>query len=265
MPALAIELHMAAGLLDEAVDHAEAESAAGAGPLGGVEGLEGTLAHLRRHARARVRHPQGDIVPRYGIGEGRGVALVDLRPGRLDDEPPSRRHGVARIDGQIQQRVLDLPGIGHDQGQLARQARRDLDRRAQAAAQQLDHAGHKGVEVHRPGIERLPPPEGEQPLGQLGAELGGLLGLLENLALLLIPEPPLEHLEIAGDHREKIVEIMGDAPGELADRLHLLGLAQLLFHLHPCREVPDEACRWERRVLTSPTASSMGKIVPSLR
>ena len=57
----------------------------------------------------------------------------------------------------------------------------------------------------------------------------------------LVPEPPLEHLEIAGDHREKIVEVMGDAPGELADRLHLLRLAQLLLHLDACREVADEA------------------------
>ena len=91
------------------------------------------------------------------------------------------------------------------------------------------------------GIERLPPPEGEQPLGQLGAELGGLLGLLENLALLRVLEPPLQHLEIAGDHREKIVEVMGDAPGELADGLHLLRLAQLLLHLDARREVADEA------------------------
>ena len=87
----------------------------------------------------------------------------------------------------------------------------------------------------------MPPPEGEQPLGQLGAELGGLLGLPENLALLRVLQPPLEHLEIAGDHREKIVEVMGDAAGELADGLHLLSLAQLLLHLHARREVPDEA------------------------
>ena len=87
-----------------------------------------------------VGHRQGDIAARYGIGEGRGIVLVDLRSARLDDEPPARRHGVARIDGQIQQRVLDLAGIDHDHGQLAGEPRLDLDRRAQAAPQQLDHA-----------------------------------------------------------------------------------------------------------------------------
>ena len=97
------------------------------------------------------------------------------------------------------------------------------------------------IEIDRLRVERLAPPEGEQPLGELGAELGGLLRLLENLAILRVLEPPLEHLEIAGDHREKIVEVMGDAAGELADGLHLLRLAQLLLHLDPRREVADEA------------------------
>ena len=34
---------------------------------------------------------------------------------------------------------------------------------------------------------------------------------------------------------------MGDAAGELADRLHLLRLAQLLLHLLAARQVADEA------------------------
>ena len=40
--------------------------------------------------------------------------------------------------------------------------------------------------------------------------------------------------------REKIVEVMGDAAGELADGFHLLRLAELLLHLDACREVADE-------------------------
>ena len=72
---------MAAGLLDEAVDHAEAEAAAGAGPLGGVERLEGTLADLRRHARAGVGDRQHDIGAGRGIGDGGEIVLVDVDAG----------------------------------------------------------------------------------------------------------------------------------------------------------------------------------------
>ena len=67
-----------------------------------------------------------------------------------------------------------------------------------------------------------------------------LLGLLKNLAILRLLEALLQHLEVAGDDREKVVEVMSDASGELADGFHLLRLTELLLHLDPCREVADE-------------------------
>ena len=36
----------------------------------------------------------------------------------------------------------------------------------------------------------------------------------------------LERHQIADDHREHVVEVVGQAAGELADGLHLLGLGQ---------------------------------------
>ena len=40
-----------------------------------------------------------------------------------------------------------------------------------------------------------------------------------------------QELQIADDDGEQIVEIVGDAAGELAHGLHLLRLAELLLHL----------------------------------
>jgi hypothetical protein len=37
--------------------------------------------------------------------------------------------------------------------------------------------------------------------------------------------------DVAGDAGEDVVEVVGDAAGELADRLHLLRLAQLALEL----------------------------------
>ena len=38
---------------------------------------------------------------------------------------------------------------------------------------------------------------------------------------------PGGELGVAEDHAEEVVEVVGDAAGELADGLHLLGLEQL--------------------------------------
>jgi len=47
---LAVYLHVAVRLLDEAIDHGEAEAAALADRLGGEEGFEDVLDHVLRHA-----------------------------------------------------------------------------------------------------------------------------------------------------------------------------------------------------------------------
>ncbi|MGO7580484.1 hybrid sensor histidine kinase/response regulator, partial [Rhizobium ruizarguesonis] len=40
-------------------------------------------------------------------------------------------------------------------------------------------------------------------------------------------QAPLGEIEVADDDRQHVVEIMGDAAGQLADRLHLLQLTDL--------------------------------------
>ena len=46
-----------------------------------------------------------------------------------------------------------------------------------------------------------------------------------------------DQLEPAHDRREQIVEIVGDAAGELADRLHLLRLAKRFLGLEPLADL----------------------------
>src|SRR5207248_11557166 len=101
VPELAVELDMAARLLHEAVDHAQAEPAAGAGPLRGVEWLEGALPHLLCHPGAGIRDRQRYVSAGRDLAIGGCEILVDDCPCGLDDEPTSIRHGVARIERQI--------------------------------------------------------------------------------------------------------------------------------------------------------------------
>ena len=82
--------------------------------------------------------------------------------------------------------------------------------------------------------ELLAPGEGEQPPDQLRALLGGAAGHAEDPALLLVErQPPLDQVEAAEHRGEQIVEIVRDAAGELADRVHLARLEQLALE-HAC-------------------------------
>src|SRR5690349_16954149 len=47
----------------------------------------------------------------------------------------------------------------------------------------------------------------------------------------------MEHVEVAGDDAEQVVEIMRDAAGKLPDGFHLLRLTKLLLGRAPLRQV----------------------------
>ncbi len=93
---LAFDRDVAAALLDDAVDHRQAEAGALARPLGGEEGLEDPRQHRRRHAGAGVgdrQHHVGagrDLGPVGGVG-GVDIGLVDLE--RRGGRRPAWRRG----------------------------------------------------------------------------------------------------------------------------------------------------------------------------
>ena len=88
---------------------------------------------------------------------------------------------------------------------------------------------HPLQRVERLGLERLPPGESEKLAGEPRRPVRGLgNGLDVALALLLLEVRTEEHVGRAPDHRQHVVEVVGDAACELSYRLHLLRLPKRL-------------------------------------
>ena len=228
-----IDANLPAGLAHEAVDHRQAEARALPYRLGRVERVERARDHLGPHADAAVADRQRHIRPRLGIALARG-GLVEPAVGGLDRERAAVRHGVARVDAQVQQRVFELAGVDARRPQVRRADHPHRDLRPHGAADQFLHLADQPVDVGRARVERLPARKREQAVGQRRRARRAILrGLQEALDIV---EPPLREalahaVERAGDRLQQIVEIMRDAAGELADRLHLVRLAQRLLGL----------------------------------
>ena len=225
---------MAAGLLDEAVDLRQAEPRAVADILGRVERLEGMGLNLLGHARAGVGDGDHDVLARHDLGLCRGIGLVEIGVGGLDGELAAVRHGVARIDGEIEDADLELVGIGQHPPQPAGQHGLDGDLLAQSAAQQFGHAGDKAAGIDRLGVERLAAREGEQPLGERGRPLRAAHRVLHRAVQAVAVgrgrlQRALQGFQVADDDGQEIVEIVRHAAGELADALHLLRLGKLFL------------------------------------
>ena len=104
---LGIDPHLPARLPGEAVDHRQPEPGALADRLGGEERIEGARDHVGRHAGAGVGDAERDVLPRRQVALARG-ALVEPFVGGLDGEAAAVGHGVARVDAEVEQRVLEL-------------------------------------------------------------------------------------------------------------------------------------------------------------
>ena len=130
---------------------------------------------------------------------------------------PPLRHGIARIDGEIEQRRFELARVEPHGPQIIGKIERHLDAFRHAATNPALGSLQNAVDVQRLRVERLPAGESEQLAGQAGAAIDRMANGLVHPADALEVGPALGQFQVAGNDGEKIVEVVGDAAGELSD------------------------------------------------
>src|SRR6266849_7982609 len=108
---LAVDPDIAAALLDNAIHGREAQ-ASSLRTLSGKKWLEDVRLRFRVHARTGVADGKHDVFAgRHWSVETR-IAFVERGVGSFDGESSALRHGVARIDCEVHDDLLDLAGVG---------------------------------------------------------------------------------------------------------------------------------------------------------
>ena len=158
-PGDALHLDVALGLLDEAESLAEAEAGAFADFLGGEEGLEDRFQPVRHDAVTGVGHRDRDeLAAAADLSAQRGNG-ADLADG--DRQPAFAVHGVAGVDGQIDQRRLELGDIGNGKAAGGRDIDIDAYPGADEGTDQLRHALDLRADVEHLRLQRLPAGKGQ--------------------------------------------------------------------------------------------------------
>ncbi len=203
--------------LDDAVG--DRESQPGAGLLGREERLEDPRAHFVRDARARVGDPQLHRL------------LRDVRRGG-EAQFAALHHGLGGVEHDVQDDLAHLVGVGQDGGEVWVQLVHDLGvAEDRLVADQRQGVFHHLVQVQqralRPGLTG----KIEQPFHDLPAAQRFVDDGLDVFPPWVIVGEILEHQAAVGEHtRQRIVDFVGDARGQLADGHHLLGLDHLRLH-----------------------------------
>ena len=162
------------------------------------------------------------MIARVGFGK--------LFVGCFDQEFPAVWHGVAGIDRQVHEHLLDLSWIGLDPAQPGAQYHGQFNILSNQPAQHLFHVGDHHIQIQDLRLKHLAAAEGQQLLRQGGGAVPGLANLLHRGAHRRVFREPAEHdLAVTGNDRDQIIEVMRNPAGQPADGLHLLGLGKLLL------------------------------------
>ncbi len=168
-----------AGFADDPVDSGQTEAAALADGLGREERLEDVRDDIGAHAGSRVAHRELDELSRADLRVQAGVVLVEFGGACLDGQRAAAGHRVAGVDGEVQEDLLHLAPVCSDPGQVRCQLDPQLDVLTDASGQQVVDIGDDGVELEGLPVDRAPPPEEQQLVGQPSGSLGGGLDLLD--------------------------------------------------------------------------------------
>ena len=239
------------------------------GALAQLLGGEERLGRLLASVSASMPMPVS-VTDQAQIGAGRQVRPVAPRlRSRRDRQPAAVGHRVARIDGQIEQRELDLVGdrpapSGRFSGSSIVSSICGPDR----ALEQIGHAAHQ-----------LGQARWARPAGPGGARRRAAAGSAPRRARPPCNAPSISRgwsrrrrgsclrrsVEIAEHRHQQIVEIVRDAAGELADHLHLLRLAQIAPRRAPAGGFPPAPPAWARCRLRGAHATRCSSVSLSCR
>lgn len=133
------------------------------------------------------------------------------------------RHGIPSVGRQVQDGQFQLVDIGQHRRKRLGKVGLNVYRRADGALQQTTDALHQCRQLDRFGGQFLSAGEREHPLRQRDTAQRALGGVIQQLDEFRIAGHALAHnFQVAEDHRQQVIEVMGDASGELADGLQFL-------------------------------------------
>ncbi len=225
----AVHACRASGLRAEAVDLAQAQAGALADFLGGEEGLEGALRHLGRHAGAGIGDGDQHAMPCRHIGRALGLGVLGIAGLHL--QLAARGHGVACVEGQIDERELQLTGVHVDRPGSSGHPHRNLDAAPEHTVQQRLKLRQVPIEMHALRRQGPAPGHAQQVLREAAARLHGAQRGRDRRLQVGRVCMALDQVGAVADHTQQVVEVVRDATGEAPEGLDTLALGRPLLGL----------------------------------
>src|SRR5690242_9971205 len=105
------------------------------------------LEYLRAHAMPRVANCEHHVIAGPGLWDAPGEVGIERGMTGLDRERAAFGHSVPCVDRKVEDRVVDLAGIGQGPARVWRASQRDGHLLAERSPQQLNCARDAIIEI----------------------------------------------------------------------------------------------------------------------
>ena len=221
---LARDLHRAAGAMRQAVDLGQAETGALVRSLGGEERFDHARQEIGRNAAAGIGDGERDIVAGGAVRRVVGGQRNILRRNRYAS---AIGHGIAGIDREIDQRQFELGFVDADRPRRGGNIDQEFDIDMHGAGQHVANGGNRSGEADHGRVQRQRARERQQLPRQILAAGRRHFDGLQGADVARLAQALLQALCVPADDHQEIVEVVGDAAGELPDRFHFLQMGGL--------------------------------------
>ena len=160
---------------------------------------------------------------------------------------PAIRHRIPGVDHQIHRDLFHLDGVETHRRKVGAGLHPQRVVLADEPLQDPSHTRHRRIDVENGRLRQLDTTETQELSGQ-GRSVGrGVPDLPQRVRMWVIrPQGLQQEIAVPEDHPEQVVEVVSDPAREPADRLHLLGLRELLFQEVPLGLIHDHGVYVQR-------------------
>ena len=191
-----------------------------------------------RDAHACIADRQADVRPRPRLQHAPGIVRVHLDILGGQQQLAALGHGVAGVDAQVHQHLLELRGIALHGPERVVQPRFDADRAGEGLAEQVGYFLHDRAHVEGNALALHAPGEGQHLAHQVGTAFSAALDHAKRPRPLFGIERVLrEHAHAQQNGHEQVVQVVRHAADQAPDTLHALRAEELLLELTTLRYV----------------------------
>ena len=194
-----------------------------------------------RHAGTGVSDRDYDVLTGGDFAQETGCSLSNGNVATMDLECAAVGHGVAGVEREVEEGVLQLIRIDLGLPQAGFRDDRKRHGGPKSSPQKVGRIVDEPADGHDLRLERLLTGVGQEAFGEVGTPLHRDDGLFDHLAGTGIAACAVfHHLQTAHDDGKQIVEVVCDAAGQLPQRLELVCLAQARLGCVALRDIESD-------------------------